>query len=82
LAKKGSLNERRKTRKAYEQVRKTSKPGEGKRFAALARAAEAGGAEDPNAVAATIGRRKYDKKRFQEMAAAGRRKRGKKKGAV
>jgi hypothetical protein len=32
-----------------------------------------GGAYDPQAVCATAGRQKYGKKRFQKMAAAGRR---------
>jgi hypothetical protein len=44
------------------------------RFEALERELAAGGyARDPAAVAAAIGRRKYGKRRFQEMAAAGRR---------
>ena len=72
MAKKASLSERRAARKAYEQARKTSKPGEGKRFAALVKSMEASGATNPEAAAAAVGRRKYGKKRFQEMAAAGR----------
>lgn len=72
MAKKAGLAKRRAARKAYEQAVKTSKPGEGKRFAALAKAAEAGGAENPEAVASAVGRRKYGKARFQAMAAAGR----------
>ncbi|MGB9886905.1 MAG: hypothetical protein ACPLRW_07910 [Moorellales bacterium] len=76
MAKKASLSERRAARKAYEQARKTSKPGEGKRFKALVKAVAAGGAENPEAVAAAIGRRKYGKKRFQQMAAKGRKKKG------
>lgn len=63
---------KKKLRQAYETARKTSKPGEGKRFKALERSVAAGGARDPGAVAAAIGRKKYGKKRFQKMAAAGR----------
>jgi hypothetical protein len=64
-------------RKAYERAKKTSKPGEGKRFDALVKAIKArGGVDNPEAVAAAIGRKKYGKKRFQAMAAAGRRKKG------
>lgn len=76
MAKKAGLAKRRAARKAYQKAAKTSKPGAGKRFAAVKAAAAAGGARDPGAVAAAIGRKKYGKKRFQKMAAAGR-KRGK-----
>jgi len=62
LAKKASLSKRRAARKAYERARKTSKPGEGKRFAALARAAEASGASNPKGVAAAVMWKKYGKK--------------------
>ncbi len=64
-------------RKAYERAKKTSKPGEGKRFEALTKVIEAGGAKNPEAVAAYIGRKKYGKKRFQEMAAKGRKRKSK-----
>jgi hypothetical protein len=68
---------RTKARQTYKRAVKTSKPGAGKRFAALKGVAKAGGATNPGAVAAAIGRKKYGKKRFQKMAAAGRkRKRG------
>ncbi len=43
-------------------------------FRKLVRQLEAKGAEDPKALAAWIGRRKYGKAAFQAMAAAGRRK--------
>jgi len=59
--------------KAYERVKKTSKPGEGSRFKALSKALAAKGAKNPDALAAWIGRKKYGKKRFQQMAAKGRR---------
>ena len=48
------------------------KLGEGSRFRAVERSAEASGAEDPGAVAAAIGRKKYGLKRMARMAAAGR----------
>jgi hypothetical protein len=69
---KASLGKRRAARKGYEKAVKTSKPGEGKRFAALAKSAAAGGARNPAAVAAAIGRKKYGKKKFARMAAKGR----------
>lgn len=78
MAKK-SLAARRRARKKYEQAKKTSKPGGGKRFKAVEASARASGAKNPKAVAAAIGRKKYGKKKFQKMAAQGRkRKRGKK----
>ena len=70
--KKASLAKRRSARKAYQTAVKTSKPGAGKRFAAFDKSAAAGGAKNPAAVAATAGRKKYGKKAFQKMAAAGR----------
>lgn len=51
-----------------------AKLGSGARFRAVAEEARRGGARDPEAVAAAVGRRKYGKKRFQQMAAAGRKK--------
>ena len=72
----GNLKDMRKkaAKKAYEKAKKTSKPGEGKRFKALEKSIEASGAEDPGAVAAAIGRKKYGKGKFQKMAAAGKKK--------
>lgn len=49
---------------------KKVKPGSGKRFAALKKKVGA-------KLAAYIGRKKYGKKKFQAMAAAGRRKKKK-----
>lgn len=69
---KAGLANRRTKRAAYQRAVKTSKPGAGKRFKALAAAAKAGGAKNPEAVAAAIGRKKYGKAGFQKMAAAGR----------
>jgi len=58
-------------RAAYEKAKK--KPvGEGSRFKAVEAEAKAGGARDPGAVAAAIGRRKYGAARMARMAAAGR----------
>jgi len=72
---KKALAGRRVARKAYEQAKK--KPvGEGSRFKAVEKSAAAGGAKNPGAVAAAIGRKKYGNKRFQKMAAAGRKKHG------
>ena len=65
-------------RRAYDKAKKSSKPGEGKRFKAVEASAKASGASDPGAVAAAAGRKKYGKTRFQKMAATGRaRKKGK-----
>lgn len=47
--------------------------GSGARFAAVERSARAGGARDPAAVAAAVGRAKYGKQRMAQLAAAGRR---------
>lgn len=69
---KKNLAGRRAARKAVKTAETTSKPGEGKRFAAVAKSAAAGGAANPGAVAAAIGRKKYGKAKFQKMAAAGR----------
>ena len=56
-----------------EAVARGAKPGSGERFHALVQdIKERGNVRDPEAVAAAIGRRKYGKKRFQQMAAAGR----------
>ena len=50
-----------------------AKLGSGKRFAALKKSiTKKGGVRDPGAVAASIGRKKYGKKRFQALAAKGR----------
>lgn len=46
--------------------------GSGERFRAVAKSAKKGGARDPAAVAAAVGRRKYGKKKFQQLATQGR----------
>jgi len=48
-------------------------PG-GKRFKELKSSLKKKGAKDPGALAAWIGRKKYGKKKFQELAAAGKKK--------
>ena len=50
----------------------TAKLGSGARFKALTKKLAAKGARSPAALSAWIGRRKWKKKRFQELAAAGR----------
>lgn len=59
---------------AYEKAAKKYKPGEGGRFKAIEKAAAAGGAENPGAVAAAIGRKKYGAKKMAAMAVAGKKK--------
>ena len=54
---------------------KSMKLGGGGRFAKLkASIAKKGGVDNPAAVAASIGRAKYGKKKFQGMAAKGKKK--------
>ena len=74
MAEKASLAKRRAARKNQEKVQATAKLGSGKRFAAVEKAAKAGGAKNPAAVAAAIGRKKYGAKKFQSLAAKGRKK--------
>ncbi len=50
-----------------------AKLGSGRRFEELERQLARRGARNPSALAAWIGRKKYGKKRFQELAAKGRR---------
>ena len=69
----------KKARANYQRVKATSKPGSGKRFKALTKALKAQGVNNPEAVAAAIGRKKYGKKRFQQMASQARKKKGSKK---
>jgi len=67
-----SLEQRRAARKAYSEAKKKYKPGAGGRFKALEAAAKASGASNPAAIAAAAGRKKYGKKKFQSMAAKGK----------
>lgn len=55
---------------------KKAPPGEGGRFAALKQNLE-GKVDDPAAVAAAIGRKKYGKKKMAEFAAKGKKKKKK-----
>lgn len=50
-----------------------AKLGSGKRFRALRATLKRRGARSPGGLAAYIGRKKYGKRRFQKLAAAGRR---------
>ena len=56
-------------------VARQKKPplGTGQRFRQLTRKLARKGVRNPKALAAYIGRKKYGKKRFQQLAAAGRR---------
>ena len=51
---------------------KSMKPGGGGRFQKLKGELAKQGAKDPRALAASIGRKKYGKKKFQAMAAKGK----------
>lgn len=53
--------------------KKSMKPGGGGRFQKLSKELASKGVDDPKALAASIGRKKYGKKKFQKMATAGRR---------
>lgn len=65
--------ELRAAREGYLRARKRFRPGQGGRFKALVRAIRArGGVENPEAVAAAIGRRKYGAKRMAKWAQEGR----------
>jgi hypothetical protein len=50
------------------------KVGGGGRYRRLVKKLASEGAKDPKALAAYIGRKKYGKKKFQELAAKGRKK--------
>ena len=49
-----------------------SKLGSGTRFRELTNKLRSHGASNPKALAASIGRKKYGKKRFQKLSAKGR----------
>jgi hypothetical protein len=57
-----------------EKSNKKPKLGSGKRFANLEKKLSAKGATDPGALAAWIGRKNLGKKRFQKLAAKGKKK--------
>lgn len=52
--------------------KKSMAPGGGGRFQKLKKELAGQGVKDPGALAASIGRKKYGKKKFQQMAAKGR----------
>jgi hypothetical protein len=52
-------------------------PGSGANFKAVKASAAKGGARDPAAVAAAVGRKKYGKAGMAKLAAAGRKRKGK-----
>ena len=76
---KAPLKTRRAARKAQKVVQKTATLGSGKRFKAVERAAKAGGARNPGAVAAAVGRKKFGPKKFAKLSATGRRRASTKK---
>lgn len=51
-----------------------AKLGSGARFKAVERSAAKSGADDPAAVSASVGRKKYGAKKMAKMSAAGRKK--------
>jgi hypothetical protein len=53
---------------------KSMKPGGGGRFQKLKKELSKKGVKDPGALAASIGRKKYGKEKFQQMAAKGKKK--------
>ena len=74
MSEKASLEKRRSARKKVEKVEKTAKLGSGKRFSAIEASAKASGAENPAAVAAAIGRKKYGSAKMAKMSSAGKKK--------
>jgi hypothetical protein len=50
------------------------KLGSGKRFASLEKALANKGVDDPDALAAAIGRKKYGAEKFQKLSANGKKK--------
>ena len=67
-------SETTKKREALEKKRKSSKLGTGERFKAVEESAKLGGAKNPSAVAAMVGRKKYGQKKMTKMAVAGKKK--------
>ena len=74
MARKTNLKQRRAARGAYKNAAK--KPlGEGSRFKAIAEIARKGRAKNPEAVAASIGIKKYGQKKMTKLAVAGKKRR-------
>ena len=71
MAKRSTLEERRAARREYQEAKR--KPlGKGSRFKAIVKSARLGGAKNPEAVAASIGIKKYGQKKMTKMAVAGK----------
>ena len=67
-----SAKERKAAKLASMKATKGKPLGEGSRFAAVEKSAWMSGAENPAAVAASIGRKKYGNAKMQAMATAGK----------
>ena len=63
---------------ATKQTKKKPPLGSGARFKAIVKEAEESGAENPEAVAAAMGRKAHGQKKMTEWATAGKRRRAKK----
>ena len=63
--------------KAKKKTKKKPPLCSGERFDQLANKLKKKGVKDPKALAASIGRKKYGKKKFQKLAAKGRKKKKK-----
>lgn len=59
--------------------RRKPRLGSGKRFASLKRKLSRRGVRNPGALAASIGRKKYGKRKFAKLAARGRRRKATRK---
>jgi hypothetical protein len=59
-------------KRKHKMEKSRAKAGSGERFKEVEESAKESGAKDPAAVAAAIGRKKYGKAKFQEIAAKGR----------
>jgi len=78
--KKKSKRKTKSKKMSKKKSKKKAKLGSGKRFAALKKKlAKQKGIKTPGALAASIGRKKYGKKRFQELAAKGKKRKAAKK---
>jgi hypothetical protein len=69
-----SAKERKAAKLASMKATKGKPLGEGSRFKALEKSARVSGAENPAALAAAIGRKKYGSAKMASMAAAGKKK--------
>lgn len=69
---KASKATRKKLAAKQKKTQKTAKLGSGARFKALEKSIAAGGAKNPGAVAAAIGRKKFGAKKLGKLSARGR----------